>query len=477
MAGLALESIKIEVLLNGKKALMGLKEFNKKIKGLNKPVKSVNNMFGKMFKLAGFAGFAKMAFDAQKLGRELGLISDKTGIAASKISKMQSAFSATGGDAKSLSRVITNITSGLARLSMGDASMASKLSAMGINAWEDGRVKKADVILGDIAEWTKAQLDAGRSMAEVSQFLQDTFGIEQDLANQLALGKEGFKEYQEQMAKIVGTLSEDEIDNLKTLNTSLHRLKQTVTVLTQKLVAGVGPALEFIIDVFQVAFKTLQPVLDYLVDSLKDIGLSTDDVKDAFTGLVTFLEWVGIVLKGLVDVLKGLLTAIVMSIKAFWQAVNWMVDAIKESVNWILNKLGLGKVDDHFSKSEQEKKILELYRNGNIDAQQARIALGQIGLYSEEEVEKNRILKRRELESRPETKIEKAFKDEYMPTLAEIRLGENGWEYIPSTTIVIDNTTNINATGDVDVPAIESAVDDSNSNMVGALGKTITNTN
>ena len=47
--GLAVESIYIDVLLNGKKAQMGLTQFNKKLKALNKPVKKLNNIFGKMF--------------------------------------------------------------------------------------------------------------------------------------------------------------------------------------------------------------------------------------------------------------------------------------------------------------------------------------------------------------------------------------------------------------------------------------------
>jgi hypothetical protein len=363
MAGLALESIKIEVLLNGKKALMGLKEFNKRIKGLNKPVKSVNNMFGKMFKLAGFAGFAKMAFDAQKLGRELGLISDKTGIAASKISKMQSAFSATGGNAKSLSRVITNITSGLARLSMGDASMASKLSAMGISAWDNGgNVKTSDVVLGDIAEWTKTQLDMGRSMQEVSQFLQDNFGIQQDLVNQLALGRSGFNQYQGQMAKTVGSLQDEEIDNLKSLNTSFSRLKETVVVLSDKIIAGVGPALEFFADLLQIGMKNLQDVFDYLVESFREIVGNGDEVAELFGFLKGVLTAFSLVLKGIVDVLKG-----------FFQAIKMVGEWIGNFLAWVANKFGwlTGSTDDSSIDEKNRKNVEEYIKKNNLSTKEA----------------------------------------------------------------------------------------------------------
>ena len=310
--GFELAKFFIKPVFDGKGVFAGIKKFDKQLKGLNKPIKQLNSSFNGLFKLAGIAGFAKMAFDAQKLGREIGLISDKTGIAASKLAKMQSAFSATGGDAKSLNSVIQNITSGLARLSMGDAEMASKLSAMGINAWEGGKVKTSDVVLGDIAEWTKGQLEAGRSMLEVSQFLQDNFGIQQDLANQLALGREGFQQYQQAMAEKVGSLEDNEIDNLKSLNVALSRLKETVIVLADKIIAGLGPAIEFFVDLFQIAPRNLQEVFDYLIQSFSDIVGNGDEVCQLFEFLKGVLTAFSLVLKGVVDVLKGFFQAVKM---------------------------------------------------------------------------------------------------------------------------------------------------------------------
>lgn len=379
--GFELAKFFIKPVFDGKGVFAGLKKFDKQLKGLNKPIKQLNSSFNGLFKLAGIAGFAKMAFDAQKLGREIGLISDKTGIAASKLAKMQSAFSATGGDAKSLNSVIQNITSGLARLSMGDAEMASKLSAMGINAWEGGKVKTSDVVLGDIAEWTKGQLEAGRSMLEVSQFLQDNFGIQQDLTNQLALGREGFQQYQQAMAEKVGSLEDNEIDNLKSLNVALSRLKETVIVLADKIIAGLGPAIEFFVDLFQIAARNLQEVFDYLIQSFSDIVGNGDEVCQLFEFLKGVLTAFSLVLKGVVDVLKGFFQAVKMIgevigevIFVFVQKIKNAIDSLKDS--WLGRKLFGGdeknepqkgpKIEKLFPEKQKEEKLLITDEQGNV---------------------------------------------------------------------------------------------------------------
>ena len=352
-----IETVAIEVLLNSKKAQMGLKQFNKQLKTLNKPVKSLTGMFGKLFRFAGIAGFAKMAFDAQKLGRELGLISDKTGIAASKLSKMQSAFAATGGDAKSLSNVLTNITSGLAKLSMGSGEMAAKLSAMGISAWDEGgNVKTADIVLGDIAEWTKSQLAMGRSMQEVSTYLKENFGIEQDLANQLALGRSGFNKYQEAMAKKVGSLNEDEISNLQSLNASLSRFKETVTVLVDKITAGLAPALEFVIDIFQFIAKELQEFFDEVFAVFKDLTGDGEELSIIFAALKE-------VVKGIVEAFKVLVDIIGFILAAF----KALGEELGKAFAWLFG----GNDDD---KKSAEDRIDELVAQGYMTQEQANIA-------------------------------------------------------------------------------------------------------
>ena len=444
--GLAVESIYIDVLLNGKKAQMGLKQFNKQLKALNKPVKGLTNMFSKMFKFAGIAGFAKMAFDAQKLGRELGLISTKTGIAASKLSKMQNAFAATGGDAKNLTNVLTSITSGLARLSMGNGEMAAKLSAMGINAWDNsGNVKTSDVVLGDIAEWTKGQLDMGRSMQEVSQFLQENFGITQDLANQLALGREGFAKYQAELAKTTGSLEEDEISNLQSLNASLARFKQTVVVLTEKIAAGLAPVIEFITDVFQVVFSEAQGVFGELFGAFGDLI----SVFEGGDGLTIAFEALKDIVKGVADALKILIDFIALVLSAF----RALGEELGKAFTWLAQKMGwlFGGSDPDKDINDRERQITEMVKNGQMSPQQAAIALEQAGI---------------NIDKKPRgfvpTKTEKLFQNEIIPTFPEIRIGENGLETIGGATIIVENETTINANTNATPEEIAGAIEDVN---------------
>lgn len=430
-----IQTLKIDVVLNGKKAQIGLKQLYKQLKGIEKPVKSINNLFGKMLKVAGFTGFAKMALDAQRLGRELGLISDKTGIAASKISKMQSAFSATGGDAKSLNNVLSNISSGLLRISAGDATMSSKLSAMNINAWDSsGRVKSADRVLGDIAEWSKTQINNGRTLQEVSQYLKDNFGIEQDLANQLVMGREGFAKYQESMEKMVGSLDEEQISNLKSLNVSFSRLKTTIGVLSDKIISGLGPALEFIIDLFQTGFKETQGVFEELFGALSDVFGGEDGLNflfDMFRNLI----------RGTADAFKILIDMVALVLAGFRKFGEWIGNLLA----WLANKFGFikGSTDDSAIDEKNRKNVEEYIRKNKLSEEEANKLRLKFGF----------------------GKKENLFSTEYIQTLPEIRIGENGIERVGGATIVIENETNINANGDVPVDEIRNAVDESNSSL------------
>ena len=453
-----IQTLKIDVVLNGKKAQIGLKQLYKQLKGIEKPVKSINNLFGKMLKVAGFTGFAKMAFDAQKLGRELGLIANKTGIAASKISKMQNAFAATGGDAKGLTNVLTRITSGLARLSMGSGEMASKLSAMGINAWDSsGRVKTSDVVLGDIAEWTKGQLDMGRSMQEVSQFLQDNFGITQDLANQLALGRGGFAKYQAELAKKTGSLEESEISNLQSLNASLARLKQTVVVLSEKLMAGLAPAIEFVTDLFQFIFSEGQGVLSELFGAFSDLV----NVFDGGDGLTVVFEALKTVIKGVADALKILIDLITLVLSAF----RALGEELGKAFTWLAQKFSwlFGGSDPDKDVNDKKRQIMEMVKNGQMSPQQAAIALEKEGISI------GRVARPRGYVA---PKIEKVFSNDVIPQFPEIRLGDNGFELIGGGEIIIENNTTINANTNASAEDIGNAVSSKiEENSVPAIAK------
>lgn len=446
MAGVAVESIYIDVLLNGKKAQMGLKQLNKQLKGLNKPTKAVSGIFGKLFKFAGIAGFAKMAFDAHKFGRELGLISTKTGIAAEKIAKMQRAFAATGGDAKEIANVMQNITAGLARLSMGSGEMAAKLASMGISAWEGGRPKTSDVVLGDIAEWTKSQLEMGRSMQEISQFLQDNFNMTQAMVNMMAMGRGGYEAYQRNMGEMTGSLTEEEIDNLQELNISFSRLKATLVVLTEKVGAGLSPALVFLMDIIQYAAKGYQKIWKEFSDVF---GLIFDEIggaTEAFEGLKLLVDGVVAIGKILVDIL-GLAT---------W-AVKEAVEAVVDFFFWLASLMNKDKWEE--LKSQAGQSILNTFGVKS-------------GLMTKEEAERKvQEVQYRLRAGNVSTKNEKLFPESPLAqslTQADVR-GSNALE------AVIENNININVNGNADVNEIkQAAFDGSNQGITQGLNNTMT---
>ena len=368
------ETITLDVIFNGKKAQMGLKELGKRLNGIQKTAKKTTNAFSKLMKFAGFAGFTKMAIDAAHFGRSMGLLADKTGIATEKLSSMRNAFSAIGGDAKAVDRLLGNITSGLARLSMGEGEFAAKLSAMGISAWDSmGNTKRADAVMGDLADWTKSQLAMGRSMAEVSTFLHDNFGIEQDLVNELALGRAGMEQARRERERRTGAVTGGEIASLRSLNESFATLKTTVGVLIDKVMAGLAPVIEFFTDLLTVAFKTLQDSFGYLFGSFSDIIGEGDEVAKLFQFLKGVLQVFGLITKGVIDVLKGFFEAVKMVGEWFGQFFAWLRSS------WIGKKLFGDDTDDTVANS-MEERIDKQEQEGKISHEAANNLRARLGI-------------------------------------------------------------------------------------------------
>lgn len=359
----------IRVGLEGKSAFKGLALLDKKMKGLNKPVKAMSNQFKSLLKLAGFAGFTKMAIDAGKFGRAMGILADKTGIAASKISSMRNSFSALGGSAKSIDNLLNNISTGLARLSMGDGAMAATLSSMNISAWdENGRLKKADRLQGEISNWANQQKALGRSFAEVAVFLKDNFGIEEDLAKQMySLGHKGMEAQRKATEAKTGKLEDGEISNLQKLNTAFSTLIVTIQVLIQKIIAGLSPVIEYVIDVLQSITSIISDSFKYLFDKFKEGGDGVEEfaiVLKTLKGIFVFLGWV---LKGVIDVAKGVWNAFVMVIEAAGRFVAWVQDKLgirtkhQEKINEIGEKVRSGEI----SREEAAKELAKLMKDPN----------------------------------------------------------------------------------------------------------------
>lgn len=338
----------IEIILNGKKAKIGLDDFKKRFLKLTKSVKTTNALFGKLAKIASIGFMAKMAIDSSKFARSMGLLSERLGIATSKMLGMRTAFSAMGGNAKSLEGLLSRISSGLAGLSMGDGEMASKLAAMGINAWgKNGKVKTPDQVFGDMADWTKRSLAAGRSVAEVFRYLSQNFGVTEDDFQALRLGRGGWEAKQKELNAQTGVAEERQINNLRELNQSWVKLKATIDVIVQKVSGDLAPVIKFFADIFQYALNIFQDVWKSLTDCFRAIIGDGEELSEVFKGLKK-------VVKVLADIFKFLIDNV---IGPFFWSVKKIGEWIGNFLAWMQQKFGW-----FFSspKSKDQQRDMEL---------------------------------------------------------------------------------------------------------------------
>lgn len=344
---LTLDSMKIDVDFNGKKAQVGLKQLSGYMKQLQGSGLKVNNVFGKLFKGAGIAGailgLSKMAINASELGRSLGLISDNTGIATSKLSQMRNAFTSAGIQASSLDNALTSISDGLAGLSFGEGAMASKLAALNISAWENGRIKTSDKVLMDIARWTKNQKDLGRDMREISAYLKKSFGFQQDVISKLAEGEIAFD------ASKTGYLYGFQVENLGELNKSYNTFKTTLSTLFNQISADFAPMISGVLEVLSFTFRELQ-------DIWNDIMVVFEDVAGDVPVIDWLVEGLKVVVKSLSDVLKFLLSIVEMVLLGFRKLGEW----IGNFIAWLQSKFGFGgETDLDLEKAQTPLKDIE----------------------------------------------------------------------------------------------------------------------
>ena len=310
-------TLEIDVVLNGKKARVGLNELKKRMGLLEKSAKSANKVFGKLAKFAAVGVWAKMTIDATKFGRSMSLLADRTGIATEKLAGMRSAFAAMGGKAGAVDKLIGSISKGLAGLSMGKGEYASKLAAMGISAWgANGKTRSPDLVMGDIADWTRNQLAMGRSNAEVAAFLEDAFGIDYETFKMLSLGRGGMAKAKTEMNAKTGTVETRQIENLNALYKSVALLKETFNVLNQRIAGDLAPAIQVISDLIQGFIKEFQSVWDLVVWSFKDIVGDTNAVNEV---LMVFKEALSAVAK----IIGGLLWIPMKLAELFGRFLAW----------------------------------------------------------------------------------------------------------------------------------------------------------
>jgi len=352
MSGILAEYIKLAVGFDNANLLKGIAESNKAIMGFRK---TINNFL----KFTGISFLTKMAADAANLGRNLSIVSQQLGIATSRLSKMQSAFASIGIKSESINAVLTGISEGLAGLAFGEGEYASKLSAMGISAWDNrGREKEADTILGDIAQWTKTQLDAGRSFQQVALYLKKNFNIQTDLALRLAKGQEAFENFIKEQSEKTGSLYDFQVEGLSELSEDFNTLWETIKVFKNQLAADLGPVIKGVVEVFQVVVKEVADIWNNLMLAIEEIIGETNILSNSFKFLKDVVKVLGAVIKQAINIIEFILMAVKEAGQAVGEFITNMLLKLQEGIAWLFKKLGFDtRTDEEKYRDELKEKV------------------------------------------------------------------------------------------------------------------------
>lgn len=257
-----LESVKIKVIFDGKDAQMGLRKFNKLVGNIGKDTKTVDRSFktlGSTLRHAGLVGralgigavaltmksFAESAHRAAEEVRQLSYVSARTGVSVQRLSKTGAALESIGIKAGTYQQAISMLSSGVSRLSLGDASTVSTLAAMGINPYRNGQQISGEELFAGVADYAKRQAMAGeRNKNAARELLMQMF--QPELIEQMWGGSDEFFRLLEEQSKKVGSLSVEEIRRLEELKKWTDELSTATKITATKLgVLAFGPLTDF----------------------------------------------------------------------------------------------------------------------------------------------------------------------------------------------------------------------------------------
>ena len=280
-------SITIDVILNGKKAQMGLKDFSKQLNSINKTTQKTGKLFSGLAKtlasLGAVALFSKAAQSASEFGYAMSLMAQKTGIASANLANMRTAFSAWGVEAKNVDGAISNLSKGLNSLKLGgdQTGISNKLMHLGISAWgPGGKVKNADEVLFEIAD-----VLAGNPRfrtPEIRDWLERELGLSQGVIRQLEKGSKALKAEMAATTARTGEYTEDDLSKLEKTKRAFSELKTIWTTTMNKTIAdlsdyliptlqALGDVAKLISDALKVAVEMVTSAVDWLVSTILDI--------------------------------------------------------------------------------------------------------------------------------------------------------------------------------------------------------------
>lgn len=279
------DSLKIDVVLNGKKAEAWMKRFQKNMVGINKIAKANNTIFKDFLRLAGVAGFTKLSMEAMNLGHSLEMLSKRSGVSASNLSGMRNALSAAGGKAEMFDALVKNMSHDLAKWQFGDSKFFQELNKWGVNALgNNGELRDTVSIMFDLADAAQNMANNFGDLAAIAK-LED-LGIPAEFAQEMVKGRSHFYNFYKENVKRTGALTDEESKKLNEVKKRFSELGTAISTAFEKGVASLS--------YFDEAFKGLSkfisdhPLAVSFTTLAASIPLATTAIK-VLTGAVSTL--------------------------------------------------------------------------------------------------------------------------------------------------------------------------------------------
>lgn len=208
MAQNIVESIIVQLGLDGsqynqeaEKAKKSNKELNKSVEETDKVVGTVTKTLARWFGvMAAATGVAKMIDEVQRLNDELYHLEKNLGMSSETIKNWQGAAGAMGGSADGMTNSIKSLNMGMNDfVTMGDTTLLPFMNALGVGMTDaQGKLRKTDDVMLDLAD-SFSKMDREQAFSIASKM-----GIDEGTFNTLVQGRkemEKMLEYQSKMYK------------------------------------------------------------------------------------------------------------------------------------------------------------------------------------------------------------------------------------------------------------------------------------
>ena len=207
-------------------------------------MKRVGNAFNALRKIVTTVIAGKFVKDASRFGKEISVLSNRTGMSVQRLSRLRNAFISAGAGANGFESTIEKINHGLLALGRGETEWATKLYPMGISPWG----KTADEIMYEMSDWAKNAIATGTSKEQVLDYLTSVMGIPAEKAETMLAGREAMLAEEARLRDKVGEVTEENKNNLVALNKALNDLNAAWENAKANVIGFMGPFLTKIID-------------------------------------------------------------------------------------------------------------------------------------------------------------------------------------------------------------------------------------